>query len=120
VRNATHAGGRRGQAAQDCSILDCRMYENGPRGLCSSSARRARGSRTTASRANADAGIVLTATDETTIVNTSSTRNGGDGLLLATPSSALTAEFNTLCPQRRALQVHESSAGGTGTIAKQT
>src|SRR5262249_7874800 len=97
-----------------CSILDCRLYENG-RGveLVNSAAMTLEENRISG---NTGDGLLLAGTNATDVRQNLIYGNGGDGVDLGVPSTGLRLEFNTLF-RNGGDQVHESLAGGTGVIA---
>lgn len=107
-------GGIRVAGATDCAIVECLVLEN-ERGV---DVANASGIVLEANRItdNFGPGVVLAATADCTLVGNLIYANAAEGVRLATPSTNLRIELNTLF-QNGGDQVREASAGGTGVIA---
>jgi parallel beta-helix repeat protein len=120
VRGADSAGGPPGNGsgifasgAVDCSVLDCRVYENS-RGIELENTTRAvvEGNRVSA---NLGDGLVLSGTLETDLARNLIYVNGDDGVELGLPSQTLTIRFNTFYRNDGA-QLNETVSGSTGSV----
>jgi parallel beta-helix repeat protein len=107
-------GGLFAADAEDCAILDCRVYENG-RGieLWNTTGMFLEGNRVSA---NGGDGLRLSNADDTHVTANLIYANAGDGVELATPSSALVFEFNTFY-RNSGDQLREATSGNTGMVA---
>jgi parallel beta-helix repeat protein len=107
-------GGVFASLASDCAILECRLYEN-RRGIELESTARIllEGNRVSA---NLGDGLRLAGTSATRVLDNLVYGNGGDGIELRSPSSALEIALNTLF-RNGGDQIREAVSGSTGMVA---
>jgi len=105
--------GLRATAAQDCAVLDCRLFEN-EAGIELVNCQRMTLEENRVS-ANLGDGLRFSGTTGVRALQNLVYENGGDGIELVTPSTALELASNTLF-RNDGVQLRESVAGGTGTI----